>query len=366
MRDSDRKLGEAMRTVVETSVSPIDPRRVLDGDLVAQPRNARSVVIGVLVPLVVVGLVVGVLWGRSSSPHARPSTGSSPTRVSTPTSFAGNPLPSSQIVAWTQKGKLVVLDVRTGHEVRQLTSVPVNVGTGPSGVLLTPDRTKAIVWWSTAEPGCFDELGMIRVDGRRSMEPLGQGTAPTLSPDGRRLAWREITDPDCVPQALVIRELATGAERRINVSSQAGYSPRGPWWKDSRTLVFADANLPLTGTAVAAVALDADHARTLADGTPTTFACTTESAALAFGTQPLGSSDLVVTTLDDTGRILRCSFDGSAPIPLGTSGVFLYSARPDATAQHFLCVTRDNALVEVTPGTPPRAIASGKFQSAAW
>jgi hypothetical protein len=365
--EADRKLGEAMRAVVDSSVAPIDPRRVLEGTVATRRHYVRSAVVGVLVPLAAVAIVIGVLWGRGSSHHqaTRPS-GTTPTSASTPTTFAGTSLPTSQILAWTQKGQLVVLDVRDGHEMRQLTTVPVNIGTGPSGVLLTPDRTQAIIWWSTAEPGCFEQLGMIRIDGSGGTKSLGKGTAPTLSPDGRRLAWREITDPDCANQSLVIRDLATGAERRIDASGQSGYSPRGPWWKDNRTLVFADANQPLTGTAVASVALDADQARTLADGKPTSFACTTESAALAFASQPFGSTDLIVTTLDTTGRILRCSFDGSAPIQLATSDEFFYSARPDATTEHFLCITRDNALVEVTPGSPPRTIAAGKFQSAAW
>ena len=278
-------------------------------------------------------------------------------------------LAESQILAWTRNGRLLVLD-SNGHELRQLAKIPAGqIGVGPSNVVLTPDRTQAIVSWEVGEPGCFFRIGSVPVDGSSSLTEWGEGTAPSFSPDGRRVAWREVKSSECTDQAIVIRDLASGHERRIRVDDRSGYSSAGPWWRDNRTVLLGAADQALDGSTVGAVALDADRATSIRDGVATSFQCTSNTTALAFASQVYASSSLIVTAFGDVPTdipILQCALDGSAPHELARSPVFIYGARPDRRLRHFLSVTQKSKLVEITPGVPVRTLSTEPFQSATW
>ena len=126
-------------------------------------------------------------------------------------------------------------------------------------------------------------------------------------------AWHggEVNNPDCSPQAIVIRDLVSGRERRISVDDRSGYSPAGPWWQsDSRTVLFGAANQALDGSTVVAVALDADRARSISDGIATSFKCASNTTELAFASQTFGSSGLVIATTGNSSvgfPILQCA-----------------------------------------------------------
>jgi hypothetical protein len=368
---ADRDLAAAMRSVVESAAEPIDPRDIVDGRVVARHRRLRPLTTAlVVVPFVVVAVLIAALVGRDPSPHRDGVIARPPPLPSTTSQTTLHPLVESQILAWTRDGRLVVLDAN-GRTLRQLAKIRAGqIGVGPSNVVLTPDRTQAIVSWEVGEPGCFFRIGMVPVDGSAPLAAWGEGTSPSFSPDGRRVAWREVNNADCVPQAIVVRDLASGLERRIDVNDRSGYSPAGPWWQsDSRTVLFGAANQALDGSTVAAVAVDADRATSIHDGVATTFECASNTTALAFASQTLGSSALIVATTGNNGGsfpILQCALDGSPPHELARSPVFIFGARPDRQGRHFLAVTQNSKLIEITPGAPPRTLSSEPFQSATW
>ena len=120
---------------------------------------------------------------------------------------------------------------------------------------------------------------------------------------------------------------------------------------------------------VAAVALDADRATSIRDGVATSFQCTSDTTALAFASQVFGSSSLIVASFGDSHvniPILQCAVDGSPPHEITRSPVFVYGASPDRQRRHFLGITQESKLVEITPGAPLRTLSSGLFQSATW
>lgn len=369
MTDSeDRDLSTAMRSIVEAASRPIDPRNVIDSRIVRRHRRSRPVAVALVVAtFVVVAAVAAALVVRDPSPnrHAVITQPAPTTRVRNTL----QPVPESQIVAWTRTGRLLVLDA-SGHEVRQLAKIRAGqIGVGPSNVVLTPDRTQAIVSWEVGEPGCFFQIGMVPVDGSGSLATWGEGTSASFSPDGARVAWREVQGPDCTGQAIVIRDLASGRERRISVNDRSGYIPAGPWWRDNRTVLLGSANQALNGSTVHAVALDVDRATSIRDGLTTSFQCTSNTTALAFASQVFSSSALIVAAFRDSHvdiPILQCLLDGSPPHELTRSPVFVYGARPDRKGQHFLAITQQSKLVEITTGAPVRTLSSELFQSAAW
>lgn len=372
MSDStDEDLAAAMRSVVESAASPIDPRDIVDGQRVGRRRPGRPVAVAlVAASLVVVAVLIGALVARDTSPRrgvviTRPAP--SPPTTSTTTLHA---LAESQIVAWTHDGHLVVLDA-SGRDLRQLAEVRAGqVGVGPSNVVLTPDRTQAIVTWEVGEPGCFFRIGMVPVDGSAPLADWGEGTTPSFSPDGRRVAWREVKDTECAGQAIVVRDLATGRERRISIDDRSGYSPAGPWWhSDNHTVLLGAADQALAGSTVAALALDADRATSTRDGVAVSFQCDSDTIALAFANQVVGSSDLIVAASGsrDTGYpIVQCTLDGSPPRELVRAPVFIFGARPDERGRRFLAISRDSKLIEIRSGAPPRRLSSELFQSATW
>ena len=191
---ADQELAAAKRSLVESATRPIDPRDIVDGRVIAQRRRRRPVARALVVAtFVVAAVLIAELVGRNPSPHTSSVITGPPPAPATTSPNTLHPLAESQIVAWTRLGRLVVLDAN-GHELRQLAKIRAGqVGVGPSAVVLTPDRTQALVTWEVAEPGCFSRIGVVPVDGSAPLALWGEGTAPSFSPDGqaRRLARDE-------------------------------------------------------------------------------------------------------------------------------------------------------------------------------
>jgi hypothetical protein len=184
----------------------------------------------------------------------------------------------SVAVAVSEQNRVVVLDTATGRALRVLYRGPTP---GPDGagrvqsVSLSPDRRT--VWFGVA--GVYercDEYAVHRVPlAGGEVERVATGGSPSVSPDGRQLAYAAhggahgapTSEPSNCLNSVVIRDLGTGAER--------AWVPADDWWdrlstvdhitwaSDSRRLAFEQA---YEGAAVAVIDTAVPGAITSADG----------------------------------------------------------------------------------------------------
>lgn len=157
-------------------------------------------------------------------------------------------------VGWTTDGRLVVRD-KSANEIRELSRVQVGLGIGPGDAFVGIDHKTVIATWTQAEPGCWFRIGTVPVDGSAPVALRGSGTAAVLSPNGESVAWFEASDGDCKEQALVIRKIATGAERRHPLThTAASFITPNLRWNNNRTVVlvwYPKGKTPATVTFVA-------------------------------------------------------------------------------------------------------------------
>jgi hypothetical protein len=183
----------------------------------------------------VVGIVLGLAACGPAGPGVPGGPGAS-TSTTVPeipaTTMPGTPPRPTPLVAVGEDGALVVLD--GGSPVRTLASG----ATG--GVTLSADRTTA--WFEAA-----GTLMSVPVDGSAPARPVVAGTSPEASPSGARLAYVS-------GGAVVVRDLATGTERRWTVAG--GPLSSLAWSGDGASLVWVRA-----GTQLMQVAVDAPAAQ---------------------------------------------------------------------------------------------------------
>jgi hypothetical protein len=123
-----------------------------------------------------------------------------------------------EYVALLADGRLVIASARDATIRRTVTTFPVrgdrsepSLWSGPD-VDLAPDRSVAYVTW-TGTAKCDAEGPVERVDlATGARRTVARGHKVSVSPDGRRLAY--VAD-GCGDGAIVVRDLATGAESRI-------------------------------------------------------------------------------------------------------------------------------------------------------
>ena len=170
-----------------------------------------------------------------AAPASAPVTGggADPTLVS-----AGRPAPDGprpDEIAAIAGGTVALLDGRDGHTRRTLATHP-EAATGGfpylEGVSLTPDRHQ--VFYALAGDCGPATIYRVAADGRTPPEAILNGVSPSVSPDGRKLAYAVAAPgpapaPIAVPapttgaapapverhceNAVVVRDLKTGAER---------------------------------------------------------------------------------------------------------------------------------------------------------
>jgi hypothetical protein len=161
-----------------------------------------------------------------------------PPATATPTAPPG--AATTTIVAVTDDGRLVVLDAATGAELRELANLGDPRGGGAEGpgpnhvttVSVSPDGSTAY-YDSCCEPAA-GLVSVIPTDGTREAEAINPGLGPTVSPDGRFLAYTAIN-------AVVVRDLTTGQEQ---VFTEPAYdeSPlfgEVTWSRDGTKLYYA-------------------------------------------------------------------------------------------------------------------------------
>jgi hypothetical protein len=246
--DLDDELRAALREEADRATSPADAWARLDerlaGDRAARRRGTTKALIGVAAAAAVAAAAIGVWQVRPedslqvdvtgdgtttaattaaattvappTAPSTTPSTAPAPTTGATilPTTPSTAPAAGSlgALVAVTVDGRLVVVDVASGRELRELAALgdprvePVE-GPGPNvitDVAVTPDGRR-VFFDSCCEPA-VGTIFEVPADGSREAEPIAMGTGPAVSPDGTKLAYTAI-------DSVVVRDLTTGEER---------------------------------------------------------------------------------------------------------------------------------------------------------
>jgi dipeptidyl aminopeptidase/acylaminoacyl peptidase len=150
---------------------------------------------------------------------------------------AGPTTPGPTVVALTRGGAVRLVDVSNGRTVRTLVERGVD-----GGVTRSPDGTT--VYYGDSGTGCANGwIHIVPADGSSPPKRLVEGTRPSVSPDGTRLAFwtRQSGDTGC-DLSLVVRVPATGAEQRWTRPN--GYFRGGPieridWSPDGRRLLIS-------------------------------------------------------------------------------------------------------------------------------
>ena len=285
------------------------------------------------------------------------------------------PLPPGQFVAWRRSGELVVLDASTGAVVRQLAQIRVAYpATGPSGVVLTPDRRMAVVSWNEGEFCGAQRVGAVPTDGSAALVLWGPGDQPVVSPDGQRAAWTAI-DVDCYHRSLVVHDVGSGAEHSIALAddeaSASALRATGPWWQsDDNTLVYAQMPPdPSSEYSSTALTFDASRATKRSDASPLRLGCVTPGMDPVFARQTPTGDGLVLARSDPSGgatAIVRCRFGADEGEVLLTTDLAVLVAQFDRDAATLLLLTWDGAVGMAAPGGVARVVAMGPFQSVAW
>jgi hypothetical protein len=152
------------------------------------------------------------------------------------------PMPS-QVVVWTGGFKIQVLSSRTGRVVRTLAS---NVGLyqGIPTIAVSP---AGVVYFDTAR-GPEQWIESTPLTGG-PITTIGPGDMPAISPNGRLLAYLAYTvniyppntparDMTSTPEAVVVRNLETGAVRSWAFTSDVPAISSLSWSPDNRFLAY--------------------------------------------------------------------------------------------------------------------------------
>jgi hypothetical protein len=155
------------------------------------------------------------------------------------------PMPAQVVALTTGGNKIQVLSSRTGRVVRTLAS---NVGLfqGIPTIAVSP---AGVVYFDTARDDGEQWIESTPLTGG-PITPIGPGDMPAISPDGRLLAYlawtvqiyppntpaRDMKPP--APEAIVVRNLQTGAIRRWAFTSLVPAISSLSWSPDNRFLAY--------------------------------------------------------------------------------------------------------------------------------
>jgi len=290
-------------------------------------RRRRALATTALVTITVaVGVIATTHRGRDRVTITTPDT------VSTPRSRL-------RIVAVVHGRGLVVLDSTTGAITTTLDNLHDAIG----AVSASPDGRD--VYYVAGAAGYDPTCGHARIlrhslgDPPGVADTIGPGIFPAVDPTGMRLAFLACDGPSGYADTLVIRDLLSGAERRIPVdageSSWWATAPR--WSPDGRRLAMRVIQGPTGGSPLRI--LDVEHDTSLATARVVGFSDSGDVFGyLGPGGELLGAvdagaqrADVVAMTLGPTDAVPRQA--------LFTTRDFPISASADATGNNVLAVT---------------------------
>jgi hypothetical protein len=247
------------------------------------------------------------------------------------------PMPASVVAAIGSR--LVVLSANDGHVERTLVSAPDGrplVGLG----LAVSRKTGSVYYTIGGQCGARPEIWRVPIGGGTPHKVVSVGAGPSVSPDGRYLAYStgEVLSNPCLAfDVLVVRDLRTGKEENAQLGGPYAISTQS-WWPDSRRLEIA--NGPDSDTVRVAPdgirELRQIHQRGngygfLPTGEPITAVPTTTGTRIITFDPNTGSERRTVTELDQTLFLIDVDTSGSSFLlggPLGesSSGSSLYRA----------------------------------------
>lgn len=185
------------------------------------PRRGSFVFAGVALALVVA--LISVLVVRDDSGGG--------TRVSTGPA-AGMP---SRILAVKEDGHARILDSATGDQEGGIYEVPIVAEGSP--IAVTPDGKDAYVVQGNGNEGCIGH-SILRLPvgaGARGGDQVATGaTDPTVSPDGRYLAYLHCLPGEVRAHEIVLRDLTTGEQRVTGAAVNAAFVHHLEFAADSR------------------------------------------------------------------------------------------------------------------------------------
>jgi len=225
----------------------------------------------------------------------------------------------SRVVVWTGGFRIEVLASRTGRLIRTLAT---NVGLYQGLPTVTVSPT-GVVFFDTAR----DQKQWIESTPLTGgpITTLGPGDMPAVSPNGRLLAYLPYTvkvyppntperDMKPTPQAIVVRNLATGTTRTWSFTSADTSISNMSWSPDNRTLSYTylrwpkAPQLPFDTTQL----LDTQSGGTLTSAPPVPLprglmwaGFLTARVALAVTSSADGLRQTLVAVAVSSGRVLR-------------------------------------------------------------
>jgi hypothetical protein len=141
------------------------------------------------------------------------------------------------IVVWTGNWRIEVLSSRTSRVMRTLATNVAEIRGLPhlalsaSGTLFFDDAS-----------GTRERLVSVPIGGGPVTTVATYAALPAVSPDGRWLAYVTNTDGSNAPEAIVVRDLAFGSERRWAFAAQGPDISAISWSPDGRHLSFTEAS----------------------------------------------------------------------------------------------------------------------------
>jgi Tol biopolymer transport system component len=298
-----------------------------------------------------------------------------PVTVVTPTA-----LPSFT-VATSKLNRIVLIDTATGKTTKVLESWAVPdeglVCSGPGEVSLSPDRQ--VVYYALSQTrgsDCISEIHAMTVDGANLGIITNEGQSPSISPDGKSLAFARIrvTPSGSYAMQMLVMDLATKKERVVKDFVENVYSGLHTTWSpDGKTLVYQAGTCgcgDFPWTSIESIDLASGTSRNifLVNGGETTFwsrpsflpdgtLALIEQGGPQFGDEPADRSGRIISVDVSTGAVKR-------EIARLNTGSTYDALDVDASGKYFTFVS-DEALMKVTDGGNPKGYASGVW-SVAW
>jgi hypothetical protein len=142
-----------------------------------------------------------------------------------------------RIVAWAGNFLIEVRSSRTGRIVRTLATHVAEIR-GLPALSLSASGTLYFDDWSGPHDRTHDQVRSVPLTGGPVVTVANDARLPAVSPDGRLLAYVTNTDGSSAPEAIVVRNLVTGAKRRWAFATKNADVAAISWSPDDHSLSF--------------------------------------------------------------------------------------------------------------------------------
>jgi hypothetical protein len=203
----EERVRQTLRSVAARPIPPAPP--VFDPRRRSVPRRPlRPVGVGVILAVIVGVLIIALVYG----PHG--GQGNKPRPVPTPATRVADP---ANFAVVSDSGDLKVDSAATGQVVKNLGTI---AGYTNSGIALSPDGRYV---YMTVSGNAYESIIIKQISVASSQATtIAQGVEPSISPNGRFLAFATFGTGSAPYQELVIRDLKSGSDRSIDLGNVLG------------------------------------------------------------------------------------------------------------------------------------------------